>query len=197
MHASQDVTQSISFFDTGQPYMTKFGDGSTASTTPAWTSISRNLLINSYRSVWPIDHDDGSAFYKDTSNVLVYGGFKSFLGNNKTAAHNLYLFPDAFEKQFDANFCASVWQPDAGPESWYNNTCVKLTHSPVYGGAVGCNGPQQAVTVTSNNTFFYLVAGADPSQETMMVCGNDNVSAVVMYDGARVFLSLSGSLLRL
>jgi hypothetical protein len=88
-------------------------------------------------------------------------------------------------------------QPDAGPESWYNNTCVKLTHSPVYGGAVGCNGPQQAVAVTSNNTFFYLVAGADPSQETMMVCGNDNVSVVVMYDGARVFLSLSGSLLRL
>ena len=164
---------------------------------PAQTNITRNLFISNYHSTWPIDHDDGSAFYKDTSNVLVYGGFKSFLGNNKTAAHNLYLFPDAFEKQFDANFCASVWQPDAGPESWYNNTCVKLTHSPVYGGAVGCNGPQQAVAVTSNNTFFYLVAGADPSQETMMVCGNDNVSVVVMYDGARVFLSLSGSLLRL
>ena len=39
---------------------------------------------------------------------------------------NLYLFPDAYPKQFGSDFCASVWQPDLGLEEWSHNTCVKL-----------------------------------------------------------------------
>ena len=144
------------------PYITRFRDGSTPSSVPATSNIIGNLLINSFNSVWPIDHDDGSAFYDDTGNVLVYGGYKSFLGNNKSSRGNLYLYPDAFAKQFDANFCASVWQPDLGPEDWIGNTCVKLSGSPVYGGAVACNGPQPPVTRTSSNFFYFAGLSQTP-----------------------------------
>jgi hypothetical protein len=70
----------------------RFGPGgeSAPSARPGTSRISQNLLINGYRSVWPIDHDDGSSFYNDTANVLVYGGFKSFSGNNKTASVCVY-----------------------------------------------------------------------------------------------------------
>jgi hypothetical protein len=36
--------------------------------------IHDNVLFNNHRSVWPIDHDDGSYFYEDSCNFLVYGG---------------------------------------------------------------------------------------------------------------------------
>jgi hypothetical protein len=157
-----------------QPYVTRFRDGSTPSATPAESSISRNLLINGFRSVWPIDHDDGSAFYTDTHNVLVYGGYKSFLGNTKTAAANLYIFPDAFRKQFAADFCASVWEPDAGLEYWVNNTCIKLYGSQVYGGGIACNGPQPPVAVTGANKFFFAVG--DPDEAIFLKCGQDELT---------------------
>ena len=38
-------------------------------------------------------HDDGSCYYHDSYNVLLYGGAKNYLGHDKTAEHNLYLFP--------------------------------------------------------------------------------------------------------
>ena len=137
------------------PYVTTCRDGITPSPVPAESFITRNLLINSFNSVWPIDHDDGSAYYLDSDNVLVYGGYKSFLGNNKTAANNLYLYPDAYAKQFGADFCASVWEPDLGPERWVGNTCVKVANTPVFGGAIACNGPRTPVTLTANNSFFF------------------------------------------
>jgi hypothetical protein len=142
------------------PYVTTCRDGVTPSAVPAESRITRNLLINGFNSVWPIDHDDGSAYYLDSDNVLVYGGYKSFLGNNKTATNNLYLYPDAFAKQFGADFCASVWEPDLGPERWVGNTCVKLSDTPVFGGAVACNGPREPVTITANNSFFFGIGTA-------------------------------------
>jgi hypothetical protein len=41
-----------------------------------------------------IDHDDGSCFYTDSYNYLVYGGYKQYLGHSKTAHSNVYVYPD-------------------------------------------------------------------------------------------------------
>jgi len=35
----------------------------------------------------------GSAYYNDTSNFLVYGGCKNYLGHNKACSHNVIAFP--------------------------------------------------------------------------------------------------------
>ena len=55
------------------PYLTDLYDG-TLSLNVKENQIHKNFLINNYRSVWPIDHDDGSCFWNDTHNYLVYGG---------------------------------------------------------------------------------------------------------------------------
>ena len=33
-------------------------------------------MWNNYHSTWPIDHDDGSCYYHDHHNFLIYGGAK-------------------------------------------------------------------------------------------------------------------------
>ena len=57
------------------PYITDLYDGK-PSLSVQENQIYRNFLINNYRSVWPIDHDDGSCFWNDTYNYMVYGGLK-------------------------------------------------------------------------------------------------------------------------
>lgn len=53
----------------------------------------QNLFIEN--SLRLIDHDDGSCYYMDKNNVIVYGGFKNFAGHSKVAINNLYIYPDA------------------------------------------------------------------------------------------------------
>ena len=47
------------------------------------SEIRQNFVIANYHAVWPLDHDDGSCYYYDYDNVLVYGGFKTYLGHSK------------------------------------------------------------------------------------------------------------------
>ncbi|XP_047122603.1 uncharacterized protein LOC101236102 isoform X1 [Hydra vulgaris] len=55
--------------------------------------IYKNFLVNNYRSVWPIDHDDGSSYWFDSFNFLVYGGFKDYLGHDLHSQNNIYVYP--------------------------------------------------------------------------------------------------------
>ena len=73
-----------------QPYLTTVRDGS-ASLTPAQSNLTRNFFIGNYHSTWPIDHDDGSCYYYDTYNYLVYGGYKNYLGHSKVVKYNYYI----------------------------------------------------------------------------------------------------------
>ena len=61
------------------PYLTKVNDSKTISLNVKENQIHRNFIINNYRSVWPIDHDNGSCFWNDTYNYLVYGGLLFFV----------------------------------------------------------------------------------------------------------------------
>ena len=53
------------------PYVTNRGAGTGPTITPEYRNISRNLLFNA--GEWALDHDDGSSYMVDDSNVLVYG----------------------------------------------------------------------------------------------------------------------------
>ncbi|EKX52577.1 hypothetical protein GUITHDRAFT_101744 [Guillardia theta CCMP2712] len=182
-----------------QPYITRIRDGRTWSPIPKTSTISKNLFLNGYRSVWPIDHDDGSGFYHDHRNVLVYGGFKSFLGSNKTVENNLYLFPDAFARQFGSIFCASVWQPDLGPEVWRRNTCVKLSNESALGGWCGDAG---AILSYGNRYFMpHAVWRADcgsstKSMEELQARGLERGSSVLNFSSADFAFKLAEIILR-
>ena len=72
-----------------QPYLTKSGvtDGysasqkhgmADASILKAHDTITRNFFINGYNGVWTIDHDDGSQYFNDTGNFMVFGRYCTF-----------------------------------------------------------------------------------------------------------------------
>ena len=68
-----------------------------------------------------IQHDDGSSYYTDSYNVLVYGGSKNYLGHSKTAHHQLYLYPDGQRYEvlpaFAAQSAAAMARKYGGGES--------------------------------------------------------------------------------
>ena len=70
-----------------QPFLTRTRDG-----TPSYDSmenlIQRNFMISNFNSKVPLDHDDGSRFYRDESNVFLFGGTKNFMGASKNASGN-------------------------------------------------------------------------------------------------------------
>ncbi|XP_065920298.1 uncharacterized protein [Dysidea avara] len=140
-----------------QPYLTKVcsGNGS-SSLTPAENHITNNFFINNYHATFPIDHDDGSCYYTDTYNFLVYGGYKNYLGHSKTATNNVYIFPGKFKLSYCANSDgASLTDiPSGWGEVWTNNTCV-ITSSDIYHNS-GCDPShlKGLVPFTANNQFY-------------------------------------------
>ncbi|KAK8812318.1 hypothetical protein WA158_007552 [Blastocystis sp. Blastoise] len=82
------------------PFSTVKKDGS-VSITPDVTYTTENFFIGNYHSIWPLDHDDGSCYYEDSDNILVYGGFKNYLGHSKKATRNVYIYPDAKKADWD------------------------------------------------------------------------------------------------
>ena len=165
-----------------QPYLTEVKDGRTPSLTPATSYMTGNFIINNYHSAWPIDHDDGSCFYEDTYNFLVYGGYKNYLGHNKTVLHNTYIYPDAIHvvnaSYLHRPFCADHdgatidVLPSGWGEIWANNRCL-IGNPDIYDFHT-CNVTRDIgkglVPFTYNNTFYA------PNQEVYVSCGDVNLT---------------------
>jgi hypothetical protein len=67
------------------------------------------VITHSYQSTWPIDHDDGSSFFHDHDNVLIYGGYKNLFGHDQLIERNLYVYPD-HTSPFDGAYVRSERQ---------------------------------------------------------------------------------------
>ena len=166
------------------PYITTVKDGHTPSLDPATSNITRNFFINNYHSTWPIDHDDGSCYYYDTFNYLVYGGYKNFLGHSKTVMYNVYVYPDAnihtptdgysfLSKPFCANHdgASKGDLPSGWGEVWANNTCI-IGNPDIYGfGTCNPTGDVKGlIPLTYNNTFYA------PNKDIHIHCGSQYLS---------------------
>lgn len=171
-----------------QPYLTRVRDGKTPSLDSAVSNLTRNFLINNYHSTWPIDHDDGSCYYYDTYNYLVYGGYKNYLGHSKVVKYNAYIYPDAshslrsstnpdsnikgfFSKPFCANSDGSSTGdlPSGWGEVWSNNTCI-IGNPNVYDFG-SCNPKaslQGIVPMTAGNKFYA------PNKNIYIKCGSEH-----------------------
>ena len=162
-----------------QPYLTGVRDG-TPTLTPAPSNLTRNFFINNYHSTWPIDHDDGSCYYYDTYNFLVYGGYKNYLGHSKVVEHNYYIYPDGNTTQsgkigafFHEPYCANSDGASTGSlpsgwgEVWVNNTCI-IGNPNIYGfGSCTPTGNNTGlIPFTANNTFYA------PNEDIYIKCGN-------------------------
>ena len=126
--------------------------------------------------------DDGSAYYTDSYNVLIYGGYKNYLGHDKTSHSSLYLYPDGLRFYSLPTFaeqqlmeraglgddawgvsCMQQFSPAVGDsgfeERYYNNTCILQSSGSVYtfpfGGCEATNPSyQSAMPITYSNTFY-------------------------------------------
>ncbi len=166
-----------------QPYLTEVQDGRTPSLIPATSNITRNFLINNYHSTWPIDHDDGSCYYYDTYNYLVYGGYKNYLGHSKTVINNTYVYPDALhsakQTYLGYPYCANhdgatlTDLPSGWDEVWAQNTCI-IGNPDIYEfGTCSLDAKNDSlglVPLTYDNTFYA------PNKEIYIRCGSANLT---------------------
>jgi len=99
------------------------------SLTPRWNHIASNLIMNGpspnrdLGNLFPaVDNDDGSQYYTIAENVVAYGGFKNFLGNDKRWVGNLILYPNGRAVGSGNGPCVMAW--GGANEVYENNTCV-------------------------------------------------------------------------
>lgn len=136
---------------------------------PNGTAIAENrirgcMMWNNFNSRWPIDHDDGSQFYNDTKNVLLYGGAKNFLGHSKISTDNLYY-------QRGNSFCA---ESDSGGANdvYSRNRCVVSTSNQLYRySKCSPDNINATVDLTSYNTYF-----SGDAKDVYVPCGDEKYS---------------------
>ena len=157
-----------------QPYLTDVRNGS-ASLIPAQSNTTQNFIFDNYNAIHSIDHDDGSCYYYDTYNFVVYGGFKDYLGHSVTAQNNIYVYSDVTASGVGGEaFCvvvngaSRVILPSGWGEVWANNVCI--TKNPSLYQFRNCDPTNltDLVPFTAYNSFYA------PDEFVYISCGNVN-----------------------
>ena len=148
-----------------QPYLTRNGvdDGfpeaaklgtSGASIVKAQCHIARNFIINGYNGVWAIDHDDGSQFFNDSSNVLVWGGCKNYRGNSKSCDGNVILYPGFSGRAAGGRRCQTDDNGIFANQYYHNNTCFNADGAAYSWGKCDASAVETETYHTESNTFY-------------------------------------------
>jgi hypothetical protein len=158
-----------------QPYLTDAVQPGLPSLWQHESYIHHNTLFNNYRSVWPIDHDDGSCFYEDSYNFLVYGGKKDYKGHSKTDHHEIYVYSDLSGGGFGSDSCLNDYNPTRGfsgwNETWIENICTLYQSSVPYN-IENCDTASLYVPYLANNTIYI-----PPGTEVAFICKINGTSA--------------------
>jgi hypothetical protein len=158
-----------------QPYLTDAVQPGVPSLWQHVSYIHHNTLFNNYRSTWSIDHDDGSCFYEDSYNFLVYSAKKNYLGHSKRDHHEIHVYPDT---RYGNGACIHAYghqQDSTGwNESWVNSTCVLHSNGVPYD--LGCDIATLYVPYLANNKI-YTASGV-------------NVTFQCLVNGTNTFFSL-------
>ena len=188
-----------------QPYLTTNGvdDGFTVaekwglkdtSFVGAPSHIEGNFIFNGYNTVWTIDHDDGSQFYNDTANVLVWGGCKNYRGHSKSCDHNLILYPGISARGSGGRLCQTDDNGIFANQYHHGNDCfVSDGRFYSWGGGHGVRGTNETansctkalldktVYQTANNTLRSLGKNAQgaaiPLWDSKQFCGTADFKA--------------------
>eukprot|EP00039_Didymoeca_costata_P000835 m.47452 g.47452 ORF g.47452 m.47452 type:complete len:946 (-) comp10503_c0_seq1:149-2986(-) len=106
--------------------------------TPGWTTITKNLVLNSYGGSHNLDFDDGSEYMNATGNVVAFAECcKGNYGSNRKCNNNLIITPgvDGYSGSVGHGFCSEETNNGKGStkanKEFENNTCVLLGHGSV------------------------------------------------------------------
>ncbi len=154
-------------------YLTKVLDLTSPSLLPRENFVTYCLIIGNYHSVWPIDHDDGSAYWSDSHNFLAYGGWKNYLGHSKRAMRNLYVYPDKFSPD---NRCAVTNGQSLGVAAsgygdvFVENHCLLNKESVYQIGSCSEENLEDFFPQTADNNYY------TPSGKIVIECGDSRWS---------------------
>eukprot|EP00040_Diaphanoeca_grandis_P034838 m.217491 g.217491 ORF g.217491 m.217491 type:complete len:909 (+) comp33236_c0_seq15:2146-4872(+) len=145
-----------------QPYLTQavYGDQAPPSADSLMSHVDSNFFICNYGAVKGIDHDDGSGWYADRNNYMVYCSGK-MKGQTQTLTGNIYIYPSW------QNQCVHVLGGMSASSAmlFENNTCVD-THGSIYSTCT----TDHSVAVYQNNKFF--VTGGNDTKIPQFSCAD-------------------------
>ena len=140
-----------------------------------WNRIIHNFIYNGPNgnkgsgNLFPtIDNDDGSRMYSIIDNVLIYGGTKNYLGDDKIWNNNLIIFPSHWP---GGGQCITAWSGQY--HIFENNQCIFNYVNPL--GYLACNPydwnqSSKQMPFGKNNTIFV------PKSDFKFYCGNQTWS---------------------
>jgi hypothetical protein len=137
-----------------QPYLTDAVQRGLPSVWQHVNYIHHNILFKDYHSGYPIDHDDGSCFYEDSYNFLLYGGRKNYLGHSKTDHHEIYVYTSRCLSEHNLTRGSGGYN-----ETWIQNICT-LYQSAIPYNLDNCDTASLFVPYFANNTL-YISAGTE------------------------------------
>ena len=138
---------------------------------PAANHIDRNFIINGYAGRWSLDHDDGSAYYNDTNNFLVFGGVKAYLGHDKmTGPGNVIVYPGIPSRSAGNRKCQCDDNGNFANQYYYGNQC--FTPDGVFYTLYKCNSTSLNETVfqTRGNRHY------SPGAKFTVACGKKSMN---------------------
>ena len=145
-----------------QPFLTTVRTGQ-PSTIMAFRHVFGNFLISNYGGSKQIDNDDGSLFWKNYENVMVYGWAQKFKCGGIQSYGNYKAFIDLGGK-FDAGCILNKSSGVYYPNLWHDDVLLVLTegkfdyrncwgmpydHTQVYNNSIIVKSPTVAISVTS------------------------------------------------
>lgn len=155
-----------------QPYITPAQCTSgPPSIIPAANHIDRNFIINGYAGRWAIDHDDGSAYYNNTRNFMIFGGVKAYLGHDKmTGPGNVIVYPGIPQRSAGNRRCQCDDNGEFADQFYYGNQC--FSPDGVFYTWRKCNPDHLGDTVIQSRNNQHYSPGAD----FKVTCGSKTYS---------------------
>ena len=173
-----------------QPFLTTVRTGA-PSTQMEWRTVTQNLVVANYGGSKEVDNDDGSLFYHNTRNVMLFGWGQKFKCGAIESVSNLKLWIDVGAKQGSFGAGCLLEQAAYHPNRWHNDTIVYLAHGADDFDYRSCWGaPYDRTRVTDNTVYVadakteVVIAGGDcpgPKQSYTL----DEFQALGMEPGSR------------
>ena len=173
-----------------QPFLTTVRTGA-PSTQMEWRTVTQNLVVANYGGSKEVDNDDGSLFYHNTRNVMLFGWGQKFKCGAIESVSNLKLWIDVGAKQGSFGAGCLLEQAAYHPNRWHNDTIVYLAHGADDFDYRSCWGAPYDRTRVTDNTLYVadattevVIAGGDcpgPKQSYTL----DEFQALGMEPGSR------------
>jgi hypothetical protein len=102
--------------------------------------------------------DDGSQFYNDTGNVMLWGGCKNYMGHSKLCVNNFILYPGCSIRSEGGHVCQTDDSGDYANSVFSGNQCV--VNDGVTYDSRSCVKPYNSTFYATANNHLFTTSGS-------------------------------------